>query len=108
MFPNNLAVLAFPCNQFGGQEPGSCEEISAFAAQKGANFALFDKCAVKGDHVSPVYAFLTQMTGKIPGWNFSKYLVAKNGVDVTFYSHETSPISLTDKVQELINAKEEL
>jgi len=108
VFPDNLAILAFPCNQFGEEEPGSPQDIQAFAAQKAAKFTIFDKCDVKGKNVSPVYAFLKEMSGKEPLWNFAKYLVAKNGVDVTFYPHSTAPSSIAQEIQKLINEKDEL
>jgi len=107
-FSDKLAILAFPCNQFGEQEPGTPEDIQAFAAQKAATFTMFEKCDVKGKNVSPVFAFLKEMSGKKPLWNFTKYLVAKNGVDVSFYPHNTSPADMAKKIQKLIDEKDEL
>ncbi|KAL5263357.1 hypothetical protein ACHWQZ_G008653 [Mnemiopsis leidyi] len=89
-------------------EPGSPKEIEKFAAAKQAKFTLFEKCDVKGKNVSPVYAFLKEMSGKKPLWNFTKYLVAKNGVDVSFYPHHTSPTTMAQKIQKLIDEKDEL
>ncbi|KAL5263355.1 hypothetical protein ACHWQZ_G008651 [Mnemiopsis leidyi] len=108
MFPDKLAILAFPCNQFGEEEPGSSKEIETFAAAKQATFTLFEKCDVKGENISPVYAFLKEISGKEPLWNFAKYLVAKNGVDVSFYPHQTSPATMAQDIQKLFDEKDEL
>ncbi|HJW09482.1 MAG TPA: glutathione peroxidase, partial [Holophagaceae bacterium] len=65
-----LVVLGFPCNQFGGQEPGSATQIETFCSTKfGVKFPLMEKVEVKGPGQSPVYAFLTAKHGE-PKWNF--------------------------------------
>lgn len=88
-----FAVLGFPSNEFGGQEPGSAEQIQQFCSKNyGVTFPLFAKCATKaGAGQSPVYAALQQATGKSPNWNFCKYLVGKDGAPIAFYASRTAP-----------------
>lgn len=88
-----FAVLAFPSNEFGGQEPGSPEQIQQFCSKNyGVTFPLFAKCATKpGAGQSPVFAALQQATGKSPNWNFCKYLVGKDGAPIAFYASRTAP-----------------
>eukprot|EP00252_Welwitschia_mirabilis_P023202 TRINITY_DN6514_c0_g1_i1.p1 TRINITY_DN6514_c0_g1~~TRINITY_DN6514_c0_g1_i1.p1 ORF type:complete len:234 (-),score=29.11 TRINITY_DN6514_c0_g1_i1:278-979(-) len=79
-----LEILAFPCNQFGGQEPGTNEQIEQFACTRyKAEFPLFDKVDVNGDSAIPLYKFLKSSKGGLFGddvkWNFTKFLVDKDG-----------------------------
>ncbi|CAN5723542.1 glutathione peroxidase [soil metagenome] len=78
-----LVVLGFPCNDFGGQEPGSNEEIKKFCTVKyKVTFPMFDKIHVKGPEQHPLYAALTGTSGVFPGdvkWNFGKFLVGRDG-----------------------------
>jgi glutathione peroxidase len=78
-----LVVLGFPCNQFGGQEPGSNEEIKSFcSANYDVTFPLFDKLDVKGPNQHPLYAALSGKSSAFPGdvkWNFGKFLVGRDG-----------------------------
>ena len=79
---DGFAVLAFPCNQFGGQEPGTSEEILEFVAKYGVTFPIFDKIDVNGPNTHPLYKFLKEQKSE-PGvagflgndikWNFAKY-----------------------------------
>jgi glutathione peroxidase len=86
-----LVVLGFPCNQFGGQEPGGAEQIEQFCTLKfGVKFPLFEKVDVKGDRQSPVYAFLSARHGE-PKWNFHKYLVGKDGRVLAAYPSQVEP-----------------
>lgn len=86
-----LVVLGFPCNQFGGQEPGGAEQIEQFCTVKfGVKFPLFDKVEVKGPHQSPVYAFLTKDHGE-PKWNFHKYLVGRDGRVLGAFPSQVEP-----------------
>lgn len=86
-----LVVLAFPCNQFGGQEPGTPEQIQQFCSTKfHVTFPMFEKLDVKGPHQAPLYAFLTAKHGE-PKWNFSKYLVGKDGQVVAAFPSQTTP-----------------
>jgi glutathione peroxidase len=86
-------VLAFPCNDFGGQEPGSNDEIKTFCAGKyKITFPLFDKIAVLGENKNPLYAKLTQFPKTMDvSWNFEKFLVDKNGNVVGRFAHKTKP-----------------
>uniref|UniRef100_A0A913ZZ30 Glutathione peroxidase n=1 Tax=Patiria miniata TaxID=46514 RepID=A0A913ZZ30_PATMI len=101
-----LRILAFPCNQFGGQEPGTDEQIKEFAAKKGAQFDLFDKINVNGDNAIPLYKFLKKkqhgtLTNAIK-WNFSKFLINKKGEPVKRYGPQTAPKDIEkDIVKEL-------
>ena len=90
-----LVVLGFPCNDFGGQEPGSPAQIQAFCSDDYAiTFPLAAKVQVKdGAGQSPVYAFLGGAVGTLPGWNFGKYLVARDGRPIAFYASNVEPES---------------
>lgn len=81
--PQGLVVLGFPCNQFGGQEPGSNEEIKQFcAATFHVTFPLFDKLEVNGSRRHPLYVALAGKDSPFPGnitWNFNKFLVGRDG-----------------------------
>ncbi|MFN0244112.1 MAG: glutathione peroxidase [Planctomycetota bacterium] len=87
-------VLAFPSNDFGGQEPGTSAQIQEFcSARFDATFPLFAKVGVKtGAGQSPLYAWLGEATGKLPGWNFGKYLVGKDGKPIAFWPSTTKPL----------------
>ncbi len=86
-----LVVLGFPCNQFGGQEPGSAEQIQSFCSTKfHVNFPLFEKLDVKGSNQAPVYAFLTAKHGE-PAWNFHKYLIGKDGQVIAAFKSGVTP-----------------
>ncbi len=88
-----LVVLGFPCNQFGGQEPGSSAQIAAFCSTKfHVAFPMFEKVDVKGEKQSPVYAFLTKRLG-VPAWNFHKYLVGKDGKVIAAFPSDVAPES---------------
>jgi glutathione peroxidase len=93
MSGRGFAVLGFPSNEFGGQEPGSPEQIQKFCSTKySVTFPLFAKCATKpGAEQSPVYAALAGATGKSPNWNFCKYLVGKQGEVIAFYPSKVAP-----------------
>jgi glutathione peroxidase len=94
-----FSVLGFPCNQFGGQEPGTPDEIATFcSASYGVTFPMFEKLDVNGDDRHPLYASLTPIadadghTGDIR-WNFEKFLVGRDGVPVSRFSPLTEPDS---------------
>lgn len=90
-------ILAFPCNQFGQQEPGTNEEIKNFCSSKfDVTFKLFDKIDVNGKDKSPLYEVLTnnEVTGKADiKWNFEKFLIDKDGNVVSRYSSKVEPAS---------------
>ena len=79
--PRGFVVLGWPSNDFGGQEPGTAEEIRAFCTDEyHVTFPLFAKVVTKaGPEQSPIYAHLGEATGKLPTWNFCKYLIGKDG-----------------------------
>lgn len=91
--PKGLVVIGFPSNEFGGQEPGDAGAIRTFCqTQFDVTFPLAAKIETKeGPTQSPVYGFLGKSTGKLPGWNFSKYLVAKDGKVLGFYPSKVAP-----------------
>ena len=92
--PKGLAVLAFPANDFGKQEPGTDPEIAAFCKQKYAvTFPVFAKVAVKGPEQIPLYRYLTEQS-PFPGevqWNFQKYLVDRTGHVIARFDPRTPP-----------------
>lgn len=85
-------VLGFPSNDFGGQEPGTAQEIATFCKLTyDVTFPMFEKLVTKkGAGQSPIYAWLGQ-TGNLPAWNFSKYLVDKQGKVVAFFPSKVTP-----------------
>ncbi|XP_049858643.1 phospholipid hydroperoxide glutathione peroxidase-like [Schistocerca gregaria] len=91
-----LRILAFPCNQFNGQEPGDSEQIACFALRTmGATFDLFEKVDVNGDDAHPLWKFLKK---KQPGtlgnaikWNYTKFVVDRNGIPVERFAPTTEP-----------------
>lgn len=88
-----FSVLGFPSNQFGGQEPGSAQEIRAFCSTRfHVTFPLFEKIEVKGPGKAPVYSFLTAVHGE-PKWNFHKYLVSKDGRVLQAFASQVAPDS---------------
>jgi len=90
-----FVVLAFPSNDFGGQEPGSNSDIQHFCSSKfGVSFPLFSKIKVVGPDSDPVYRFLTSSTGgQEVGWNFEKFLVGKDGLVIDRYPSSVKPLS---------------
>jgi glutathione peroxidase len=85
-------VLGFPSNDFGEQEPGTAQEIATFCKLTyGVTFPMFEKVVTrKGTAQSPIYTFLGR-SGNLPAWNFSKYLVDKQGKVVAFYPSQVTP-----------------
>ena len=96
---DKVTVIGLPCNQFGGQEPGSAEEIASFCEKNyGVTFTITEKIDVKGNEQHPLYAWLTQK--KLNGvedsevqWNFQKYLVSEKGELLEVYSSSVKPMS---------------
>ena len=97
---DGLRILAFPCNQFGSQEPGTDAEIKAFAASKGVEFGkgfdFFSKIDVNGKNAHPLWIYLQNKQGGTLGnaikWNFSKFVVDKEGQPVARFSPMDDPI----------------
>lgn len=90
-----FTVLGFPCNQFGGQEPGTNEEIKQFCSSKyDVTFPLFDKLDVNGSKRHPLYAALAGEQSPFPGdikWNFGKFLIGRDGKIIKRFEPKTSP-----------------
>ena len=98
-----FTVLGFPCDQFGNQEPGSEAEIATFCESSfGVSFPMFAKVEVNGDGAHPLYQWLRQEKGGLLGskikWNFTKFLVGKDGQVVKRYAPTTKPDALTGDV----------
>lgn len=103
-----IEILAFPCNQFGRQEPGPAEEIGAFCQKNyGVSFPLFAKIEVNGDHAHPLYQYLKAEGRGILGseaikWNFTKFLVKKDGSVFKRYAPQTTPKELVADIEKLL------
>lgn len=103
-----LEILGFPCNQFGGQEPGSDEEIKEFCdLNYSVTFPMFSKIDVNGDNAHPLYKFLkSEQSGLITDeikWNFTKFLVDQKGKPVDRYASTTKPESIANDIEKLLN-----
>lgn len=102
-------VLGFPCNQFGGQEPGNAEEIGAFCETKyGVSFPLFDKIDVNGASAHPLFKHLKTVAPGLLGtpsikWNFTKFLVNRNGSVYKRYAPQTKPAALKRDIERLLD-----
>jgi glutathione peroxidase len=103
-----LVVLGFPCNQFGGQEPGDAEQIASFCSLKyDVTFPLFAKIEVNGADTHPLYQYLK---AKAPGlldteaikWNFTKFLVSRDGQSIERFAPTTEPKDLTAAIEKLL------
>ena len=100
-----FSVVGFPCNDFGGQEPGDAEEITNCASGYGATFPMMEKVHVlEGDSQFKIYRDLSQVTGALPEWNFGKYLVDQHGAPIAFFGSRIEPLSteLTDRIDALL------
>ncbi|PPR85536.1 hypothetical protein GOBAR_AA35158 [Gossypium barbadense] len=102
-------ILAFPCNQFAGQEPGTNEQIQEVACTMfKAEFPIFDKVEVNGKNAAPLYKFLKSEKGGYFGdaikWNFTKFLVNKEGKVVERYAPTTSPLKIEKDIQNLLGS----
>ena len=88
-----FSVLGFPSNEFGGQEPGDAKAIRAFCESRySVTFPLFAKCETKaGSRQSPIYRLLGEATGALPKWNFTKYLVGRDGTVIAHYESGVTP-----------------
>ena len=103
-------IVGFPCNQFGSQEPGNAGEITEFCEiNYGVSFPISEKVDVNGANAHPVYKFLTHEAKGVLGteaikWNFTKFLVDKNGKVIKRYAPTTTPASLAGDIEELLKA----
>jgi glutathione peroxidase len=107
--PRGLKVLGFPCNQFASQEPGDATEIGAFCQKNyGVDFQMFDKIEVNGANAHPLYRYLAEKAPGILGsrdikWNFTKFLVDKNGQVVKRFAPTVTPEELKGDIEKLLN-----
>ena len=105
-----FAVLGFPCNQFGQQEPGSEAEIGAFCEKNyGVHFPMFAKVDVNGDNAHPLFKYLKQVAPGVLGtemikWNFTKFLINKDGTVAQRYAPQTKPEEIAADVERLLSA----
>jgi glutathione peroxidase len=103
-----FAVLGFPCNQFGGQEPGDAAEIRSFCERNyGVSFPMFEKIEVNGDGAHPLFRHLKHAAPGALGtepikWNFTKFLVDRQGAVVHRYAPTTKPESLAADIEALL------
>ena len=104
----DFEILGFPCNQFGKQEPGDATQIGSFCEKNyGVSFPMFDKIDVNGANAHPLYRYLT---GEAPGllglegikWNFTKFLVSRDGTVVKRYAPVTKPESIAGEIEKLL------
>jgi glutathione peroxidase len=103
--PRGLIILGFPCNQFGAQEPGDEAEISAFCSSVyGVTFPLYAKIEVNGSAAHPLYAWLKNARPGILGseaikWNFTKFIVGRDGLPLARHAPATKPEDLATEIQ---------
>jgi glutathione peroxidase len=105
--PRGFAVLGFPCNQFGAQEPGNAEQIGQFCETRYAvTFPMFDKIDVNGSNAHPLYKYLTKEKSGLLGpsikWNFTKFLVDRSGRVVARHAPTATPEGLKREIEALL------
>jgi glutathione peroxidase len=106
--PQGLTVLGFPCNQFGAQEPGTEAEIGAFCQKNySVTFPMLAKIDVNGASAHPLFQYLTQAKRGILGteaikWNFTKFLIGRDGEPVARYAPQTKPEDLEGQIRSLL------
>tara|TARA_B100000780_G_scaffold65505_1_gene43036 strand:- start:929 stop:1408 length:480 start_codon:yes stop_codon:yes gene_type:complete len=104
----NFEILAFPCNQFGAQESGTNEEIASFCDNNfSVSFKLFDKVDVNGEDASPLFKILTKAYPGILGtknvkWNFTKFLISKDGAIIDRFGSTTTPEAIEVAIKDII------
>lgn len=94
--PDGLRILAFPCNQFANQEPGTNEDIKEFIKGYNVEFDMFDKIDVNGDNTHPVFKYLKagfeeNLNGNIQ-WNFTKFVIDREGIPSAVFGPKITPI----------------
>ncbi|HUG58599.1 MAG TPA: glutathione peroxidase [Candidimonas sp.] len=105
-----FAVLGFPCDQFGHQEPGSADEIASFCSSKyGVTFPMFDKIEVNGPEAHPLFAWLKSEKAGVLGsqnikWNFTKFLVGRDGRVLQRYGSISKPEALRSDISKALAA----
>lgn len=105
-----LVVLGFPCNQFGNQEPGSSNDISEFCQiNYGVSFPIFEKIDVNGQNTHPIFKYLKQRLGGFLGssikWNFTKFVIDKDGKPVKRFAPITKPEKMQPLIEKLVSQK---
>jgi len=104
---DGFAVLGFPCNQFGGQEPGDAQEIGAFCEKNyGVTFPLFEKVDVNGEQAHPLFQWLRKERSGLMGsaikWNFTKFLVGRDGTVRKRYGSTTAPEKIAADIEKAL------
>ena len=108
LYKDKLIIIGLPCNQFGGQEPGSHSEIKEFCQKNyGVTFLISEKIQVKGNDIHPLYKWLTnkelnRVSNSTVKWNFQKYIIDEQGELIDFFYSTINP--LNKKIQEIINS----
>ena len=100
-----LKILAFPCNQFGGQEPGTDEEILEFVRKTGALFPVFSKVKVNGPDACELYKYLrneSELKGGKIGWNFSKFIVSQDSTQILYFGHKVHSLEVAKTLANLL------
>ncbi|KAG5926760.1 hypothetical protein E4U42_002979 [Claviceps africana] len=111
-YPEDFTILGFPCNQFGGQEPGSDDEIQNFClVNYGVSFPIMQKIDVNGDNASPLYEWLKAEKPGLMGlkrvkWNFEKFLVGRDGTVKGRWASTTGPASLEKPILDELEKKD--
>ncbi|MEE6451947.1 glutathione peroxidase [Gottfriedia acidiceleris] len=107
---DGLEILGFPCNQFMNQEPGSNEEIQSFCELNfGVTFPIFGKIDVNGDKADPLFKYLSSKAPGIMGlksikWNFTKFIIDKNGEVIERFAPQTNPQEMRSTIEKLLKA----
>ncbi|KAK9786496.1 hypothetical protein WJX73_005753 [Symbiochloris irregularis] len=101
-----FVILGFPCNQFGAQEPGDNEKVKKFARERGAKFPMMSKVDVNGAKADPVYTFMKKKQGGMLfadiKWNFTKFLLDRDGNVIKRWGSVTTPLSIEDDIKALL------
>lgn len=102
-----LVILGFPCNQFGQQEPGSAEQIASFCTiNYGVTFPIFDKIDVNGETTDPLFVYLKDQLPGLLGnrikWNFTKFLIDRQGKPIKRFAPTTKPEALKKHIEALL------
>jgi glutathione peroxidase len=105
-----FTILGFPCDQFGHQEPGTEDEIASFCQRNyGVSFPMFAKIEVNGSGTHPLFAWLKDekrgLGGRAIKWNFTKFLIARDGTVLDRYAPQTEPAELTEDIEKALAAE---
>lgn len=104
---DGLVILGFPCNQFGNQEPGDANDIEEFCqVNYGVSFPIFEKIEVNGRNTHPVFKYLKSKLGGLLGssikWNFTKFVIDKDGKPVKRFAPTTKPEAMEDYIKKML------